>query len=77
MCCSPLAKRQPFQRSHCVCVVSGQSNFGDDPLGDVDRDPAERVDHSLNRAKSTMITWLIGRPVYAATVLIASGGPPA
>ena len=32
---------------------------------------------SLNLGKSTVITWLIGSPVYDATVLIASGAPPA
>ncbi len=48
MCWRPLAKRQPGQLRHRVCVAKGQSNrFEQDRLRHVNRDTAECVDQPL------------------------------
>ena len=63
MCCSPLAKRQPFQCVHSSDVFSGQSKLERIRSGTLIVIPPSASMTSLNRGKSTVITWLIGSPV--------------
>ena len=77
MCCFPLWKRQPCQREQRAWLEYGQSKrFERMFSGTSISIPPTSSMSCLKLPKSTVTTWLTGRPVKWRTVLIASAGPP-